>query len=93
MSAAQKLIAEVIAAEIDEHGYEDDDEKRWQVAYHWATEIDKALGRLTRKTGMVHGECDCGNECHSSWCDEKCSSQTLLAPSGSRWVSGWMQTQ
>ncbi|SKK34807.1 hypothetical protein [Mycobacteroides abscessus] len=46
MSSAQKLIAQVIAAEIDEHGYEDDDEKRWQVAYHWAAEIDKALGRL-----------------------------------------------
>lgn len=46
MSDAQKLLAEILAAEIDEHGYEDDDEKRWQVAYHWAAEIDKALGGL-----------------------------------------------
>lgn len=25
--------------ELDEHGYEDDDEKRWQVAYHFADAV------------------------------------------------------
>ncbi|MCV7004597.1 hypothetical protein [Mycobacterium gordonae] len=29
-------LAEALAAEIDEHGYEDDDEKRGQVAWHFA---------------------------------------------------------
>ncbi|SLI19827.1 Uncharacterised protein [Mycobacteroides abscessus subsp. abscessus] len=43
VTEAQKLLTELLAAEIDEHGYEEDDEKRWQVAHHWAAKIDKAL--------------------------------------------------
>jgi hypothetical protein len=36
MGDVREWIAEAIAAEIDEHDYEDDDEKRAQVAYHFA---------------------------------------------------------
>jgi hypothetical protein len=36
-------ITKVLEAELNEHGVEDDDEKRWQVARHWAERIVEAL--------------------------------------------------
>lgn len=115
MSAAQKLIGEVIAEHrgtvscVGPDAWESHcdcewssgyfyeggakDEARWEHDAHVAAEVDKALGGLTQKVGMVHGECDCGNECHPSWCDEKCSSQKLLALNGAYWVSGWTVTE
>lgn len=42
MTVDQKL-AEAIDAELDEHGYEDDDEKRGQVAHHFAVVALDAL--------------------------------------------------
>lgn len=43
MSAAE-VLATAMDAELDEHGYEDDDEKRGQVAHHFAAHQLDALG-------------------------------------------------
>lgn len=43
MTPDQKLV-EAINAELDEHGYEDDAEKRGQVAHHFAEVVLRALG-------------------------------------------------
>lgn len=109
MSAAQKLIAEVLRDHQIRHDSFSQDRDSWYCTKcrdkggwyrhmhagleHVAAELDKALGGLTQKVGMVHGECDCGNECHPSWCEEKCSSQKLLALKGAYWVSGWTVTE
>jgi hypothetical protein len=39
MSELTDRITAVLAAEMDEHGCEDDEEKRLQVAHHWAERV------------------------------------------------------
>lgn len=44
-------ITEVLHAELDEHGCEDDDEKRWQIAQHWA---EKVLALFTEEQNSYY---------------------------------------
>jgi len=43
-------VAAVLFEELDEHGYEDDDEKRGQVAHHFAAAVVGALGLTEERT-------------------------------------------
>jgi hypothetical protein len=43
MTPLVKRITDILATELAEHGTEDDDEKRLQVAHHWAEKVLDAL--------------------------------------------------
>lgn len=54
----RQRIADIICRELDEHGYEDDDEKRGQVAHHFASvlalEFDKGAIDNAMDARTVH---------------------------------------
>lgn len=85
MSALSDRIAEVLAAELDEHGNEDDDEKRWQVARHWAHKITELFTEERRV--------------HVPWANEPKLVKLDARPGGEatkderRWVSPWTEVE
>lgn len=100
MSAAQKLMADVLAAHRWSPAKDDARGGCFGCAYHgdytgWVAhitpEIDEALGGLTQERRDAD-DCDCGNEAHPSWCDDDC---VRFDPDKAkvRWVSGWSEVQ
>lgn len=84
MSALTDRIAEVLQAELDEHGCEDDDEKRWQVARHWAERVEAELQLTPEWTAVIDDDVVGGTivadestdsyEHAQEWVKERCKS-------------------
>lgn len=70
----------VIAAELDEHGYEDDDEKRWQVARHFAERIATVDNRIKHVRALCESsiEFDRRHERADGWTDRHWLAQSVL---------------
>lgn len=59
--SASEVLASAMYAELDEHRYEDDDEKRGQVAHHFAAHQLDALKAAGYEVFHVRAECaHCG---------------------------------
>lgn len=108
MSAAQKLIAEVLRGHQIRHDSFSQDWDSWYCTKcrdkggwyrhmhagleHVAAEVDKALGGLAPQTRPVNLRCDCGNEADLSWCGEGCARFHPMEFEHG-WVSGWTVTE